>query len=694
MSWRGSWTILTSLILIHSPAGRSEPPTAQPTRPAEQHSTVRHDFNGNPLPAGAFARIGTARLQHSAPVYWLAFSADSKAIIVGDHQGTRRWDPSTGRLLQSFYPPDNHVSVALSHDGRLLATFSEEKEGISLWDSAMGKRCAVLKAKNLFASGSANIAYTFSPDGKSFVTGSADGVLRLWDTRTGRELRKTRSGDEGFLQLRFSPDGRKIAAVVLGREHGVVIWDAVTLAKPQTLPVSGGWRERRANLAFTADGRSLLTSTPASELKLWDLATGKERWSLRDSKSAGPPLFLALSADGRFAAVDEIESGRTNLWDLGSGKVVHQLNGGRLWATCAAFSPDGRTLATGDIGGRVRLWETATGKERTLPPRRIAPLTSASLSPDGRTLAVGDGDGNVRLWSFPGGVLQRTFKAHPGGADAVAFAPGGGLLATSGADGLVRLWDPASGKQVRAIRAHEKSLVALALAPVESWVMPRLLRGLQERCALTTLTFAPDGKTLATGGPDPLARLWEVKTGKLLRTFKGRKGWVSALAFTPDGKTLAGGGYYRSGSTCLWDVKTGKLLREFKKDGAEAKTLTFSPDGKQMVAVGEVSIDFVTPATGKRLARLSGNSDLLPDVINEAYTTAAFSSDGRTVAVGSSRGFSLYDATTRKKIGSFDTDGLVDCTGIIFTPDGRALITAYTDGTALFWDLAKLRGKR
>jgi WD40 repeat protein len=229
---------------------------------------------------------------------------------------------------------------------------------------------------------------------------------------------------------------------------------------------------------------------------------------------------------------------------------------------------------------------------------------------------------------------------------------------------------------------------------VESWLVPRLLRGLKERCALTTLAFAPDGKTLATGGPDSVARLWEVKTGRLLRTFNGRKGWVSALAFTPDGKTLAGGGYYSSASTCLWDVKTGKLLREFKKHGTEAKTLAFSPDGKQMVVVGECHIDFVEAATGKGQARFSSKSRWVQDAYEEAYTTAVFSRNGRIVAIGSDRGFSLYDATTRKKIRSFAADGLVDCTGIVFTPDGRSLITAYTDGTTLFWDLAKLRGRK
>lgn len=97
---------------------------------------------------------------------------------------------------------------------------------------------------------------------------------------------------------------------------------------------------------------------------------------------------------------------------------------------------------------------------------------------------------------------------------------------------------------------------------------------------------------------------------------------------------------------------------------------------------------------GKGLARFSGKSDLVPDAYDEVSTTAVFSADGRTLAVGSSRGFSLYDATTRKKLGSFAADGLVDCTGIVFSPDGRTLVTAYTDGTALFWDLAKLCGKK
>jgi WD40 repeat protein len=655
-------------------------------KPGAGDRPARTDPYGDPLPPGALARLGSIRLRHAADVRSVAFSPDGKAVISADPDWTHRWDTTTGKRLASFRSPAARLGaavtsplLALSPDGRLLVTVVPGKDRddrpgkVVLRETAGGKVRAELKGNQLLTQLSSG-CLAFSLDGKLLAVGDLNDVLQLYDTATGRELRKIEGTDRQFQHVAFSPDGKVVATAPF--RGGVTFWETGTGAKGRTLPMKDA---RVAALAFAPDGKSLLTGTEEGNLQLWDRASGKELRAFQDKKREQPLsfLFLVFSPDGRYVAVGDVYNSSLLLWDATTGKVARQLEG-IAGPCCAAFSRDGKTLVTGDGGHLVRLWEVSTGKERRLIEGASIVLGPVALSPDGKTLATQGPDSTLHLRTFPGGKSLRSWRVK-GGVYSLAFSPREGLLVTGGHDGTLRFWDPATGKEWRKVPAHRYER--------DGKVEPR---------SVAAVAFSPDGKTLASGGEDSLVRLWDVGTGKLQHTLKGRRGWVDAVAFSPDGKLVAGGGCTDDSlDTCLWDAKTGKLVRTFREGqaGSFAMALAFSRDNKVLAAAGGLFggwyVTFVDVATGKGLAE---RNSLQAGVQDEFYA-AAVSPDGRTLALGSARGIALWDMATRKEVrqirGEFGA-----CTSLAFARDGRTLVAAHGDGTVLFWDIAaRARGK-
>jgi dipeptidyl aminopeptidase/acylaminoacyl peptidase len=495
--------LLACAIAVAGPARQD--PQAQPGAKANAPATT--DLYGDPLPAGALARLGTVRFRVTATS--IAYSADGKLLAAGGSDNhIHLFDAATGKevrrltghLARSYNPPPNPkgafdllvgsvgegnvTSLAFAPDGKTLASGGWD-DTVRLWDVAGGTELHRLDAhKGLIA------RVAFSPDGKVLATrGGLDGTLRLWDAATGAGLHKVKGLSNvnpwRFYReaaLAFAPDGKTVAATT---RNAIVFYDIATGKETRQLP---GYRDCMY-LAYSPDGKLLATGglddakKEQYSLRIWDAATLKERTSCELPKNEPPTCFaFSPDSDKLVAAVAETAAA---VFDVKSGKVLHRLP--QFWAMRVVYAPDGKTVATVK-GATIRLWDSATGRERFLE-----------------------------------------FEGHQSGVTVVALAPDSKFLATGGE--TIRLWDPATAKPVRQI-------------PAEG----------------TSLAFSPDGKHLASvGGNKKTTHVWDVATGKEVFKLDGPR-LLHAVAFAPDGKTLATGD--EQGTIRLWDVVKRAQLHE------------------------------------------------------------------------------------------------------------------------------------
>ena len=570
-------------------------------------------------------------------------------------------------------------------------------------------------------------ALRFTPDGKGLFSGAFTQTARLWDTDSGKELRRfdvpQQSGEtrpNNLSSLALSRNGRTLAG---GTTAGsVYLWEAAT---GQLLRTLAGGRERILAVALTPDGKLLASAARPSgqpaEIILWDTRAGKEVRRLKDSTDEID--VLAFAPGGKVLASGGADKA-VRLWDVATGQPLRVLRGLEKRAGSLAFSPDGKTLAASSSYNSVRLWEVSTGAERPLRDQTGRPYGGVAFSPDGKVLAAG-GSADIFLWdAHTGAALPRVLEK--GDVRCLAFADRGGALclARGYADGTVRLWDlPASAALLR---------LPAGAPPVGR---PRLALGHQS--GIYAVAVAPGGKVIATGGDDATVRLWDAGTGKELHRWHGHTRGVSELYYSRDGKLLISTGHdgqvlLREAATgkavrrlvgrCvalspdgklmatatndqaaiiqLWDLATGQERRRLLGHKAGVNRLTFSPDGKTLASGGIGVFDApkidneeseVHPlrlwdvATGKLRFRFGDP--------HEHISNLAFTPDGKTlISGGASRGAGerapvrLWETATGR-----ERDRLLDRGTIIWSlalaPDGRTLAVGSYDGPAPLWDL-------
>ena len=285
-----------------------------------------------------------------------------------------------------------------------------------------------------------------------------------------------------------------------------------------------------------------------------------------------------------------------------------------------ALSPDGQTLASGSHDRTIRLWDVNTGSLlRTLTGHTHSVL-SVAFSPDSNILASGSGDRKIRLWDVNTGRLIRSVPEPTGPVFSVVFRPDGEMLASGGRGPSIRFWDANTGRQVilHFWDANTGKLIGSlgALGPHGG--------------AVLSVAFSPDSNILASGSGDRKIRLWDVNTGRHIRTLAGgHTDSVLSVAFSPDGEMLASGSL---GETLrLWDVSTGRHIRTLTGHTHFVESVAFSPDGL-MLASGsrDETLGLWDTRTGKRMYTLEAHED--------SVNSVAFSPDGLMLASGSSDG--------------------------------------------------------
>ena len=477
-------------------------------------------------------------------------------------------DPATGERvgepIKAGTPSGAAFDFAFTPDGSSVLTSSEGQDtAVTQWDLNTRRETRSIEGRG-------GGALAVSPDGRVVAIGRADGSVGLVDLQTGRERATSDSHGSAVTSAVFSRDGKTL--VTTSNDRTAIVWDVESGARREVLR---GHTASVHSAVFSPEGNTLYTVGLDPAAIAWDL-TGNRRlgrafaYTYPGGPGPGPEVRFhtgRFSPDGNLIAIGLYGGGIgfRSAADLES--VGARIEAGDV--STFDFSRDGKILAAVTWDGQASIWDVRSrsqlGSFRVSPVLGGRTLPSVSISSDGTKLAV-TGPNGATLWDVATGAKLGTV-GDGSQAAGVSIDPSGQLIAFGRSDinpdrGKVEIWN---------IRGHERITTVNA-----------------DRIGALAVVFSPDGKLLATGAWESIVRLWDPKTGKLIRQFDARAaGIVASVAFSPDGSTLAAAG--SNGSIVMWDVATGVQIAKLEggvpaTPGAVLATSTdFSPDGKRLL---------------------------------------------------------------------------------------------------------------
>ncbi|MEG4231683.1 AAA family ATPase [Microcoleus sp. Pol11C3] len=505
-------------------------------------------------------------IEQFAPVNWLSFSRDGKIIAVASDDGTVKLWSSDGRLIANLWHSENRqpskiYTVSFSPDGETIASAGEDKT-VKIWSIAAlkhparenstqakkGELLTTLRGHSKWVFG-----VSFSPDGQTLASGSADGTVKLWslagvgDKRPtdasnmkpeSRLLRTFEGHADRVTQVSFSPEGKTLASASFDKTIRLWRLDDVPL---KTLD---GHQNRVQSVTFSPDGQRLASASTDKTIKLWsrtgvllETLEGHTQRVASVSFSPDGQLLASGSYDKTVKVWSLTEDGMNNILPCPSAplfpcspSVLFTLDGHADSVMSVSFSPDSEIIASASKDKTVKLWTRNGRLIKTLTGHQ-GWVTGVTFSPDGSMLASASDDGTVKLWNRDGRLLRTFEGAHNSFVLGVAFSPDGKMLASAGYDNSVKLWK------------------------VDGTLVATLLKGSSD--SVTSVAFSPDGLLVASGSYDHKVKLWS-RSGTLLKTLTGHKDSVMSVSFSPDGKVLASAG--RDNRVILWNLDLDDLL--------------------------------------------------------------------------------------------------------------------------------------
>lgn len=621
----------------------------------------------NPLP-GAFLHGHTEKVEH------MAFSPNGSYLASLDQHGTViLWNTATRSPIVTIDGEQHGVrSVTFNPDSSLLATGSWDGI-ITLWDTTSGAQ-----KTHLHVEGQRGIQIMhFSHDGTRLVEASWGGYMALWDVETESLIATLNGHTDEVNSLIFNTTGSVFAS---GSKDGSVrVWNTADGAALLTLDAA----EAVNSVIFSPNDTYLAAGTERGSVYLWDTANGGLLAAF-DNYQRGLDVVKFNESGSILAAASW--DGAMTLWDVASKRTLARVGGRENLVSTVAFSPDAATLVSGNVNGSVTLRDARGGSVLATLSGHNDLVSTITFSDDAQQMASASWDGSVLLWQ-----LARENQANDTHADiisAVAFSPTQSLGASASFDHTIKLWDSQTQEHVASLEGHAGAVNTIAFSPDGSkivsggWDGKLIIWDASSYQPLHTLDsgtilhiiFSPDGSKIVSAGQN--VRVWDTASGAQITSFDNSE--VKTLAFSPDGQILAAGG--NDGIVRLWNVRSGTLLRELRAHTAGVNIIAFSPNGQTLASA---SWD------GKAVlwkVRDGSQSGVLSH--NGAISSLAFNTNNRLVTAGSWDGtMMLWDTRSARLLGTFaGHDGGVNT--IAFSPDGAQMASAGWDRHVMLWDTA------
>jgi WD40 repeat protein/energy-coupling factor transporter ATP-binding protein EcfA2 len=633
---------LAVLLAAQAVATAHTPPAVDALRRALAESHLRASIQVAPIGAD-----GEPVFVRSA-----ALSLDGGHLATAADDGQLRiWDMSQKppKLVQTLVGHTGPISsVAYSPtDPNQLVSASEDGSAI-VWDLKSGRPIHPLQADNQIYDAE------FSPKGNLVVTAGSDRRARVWDVSTGTLIAMLPRQDAVLWGATFDPANPEVVALA-SADHTAMAWNWYT---GQIVTTFAGHTNVVRSVAFSPDGRLLLTGSADNTARVWDVATGEPTATLFGH--TGGVFGTAFSPDGHLVATASADES-IRLWDPVTGQELRVLRGHRAGVRSVSFIHEGSLLVTASEDGTARTWSTSTGE---VVLRHIDRVLSAAFSSDGKLVATASADGSASVWDAqtgrrintvsPASEIPKSGPTLHRMSRSAEFSTDGTLLVVSYNEGPPLVWDVTTGRQTTALGTGA------------------------EVVNKTTFSPAALGQYLLTAGEDGVAALWDASSGQQLMSF-GPTAPVRDAEFSPDGQLVLTA--CTDGSVHIWDVSGKGEVKVLSVGTGVVRSAVFDLKGERVLtATADGTAIVWDAASGRQLLALPQAA--------RGLLSAVFSPDGRfVVTAGADHTTRVWDASTAEPVATLrGQNGAVTSASFgpeeSSRPDALLLVTSSADGTA------------
>lgn len=660
---------------------------------------------------------------HTDAVRSVSFSSDGKLLLSAGFDNTVRvWDFGANQLLTTIRGHGGRVNAAafLADATRILSASQDEK--VMEWSIAGYEEIRTLQGRTQAGHKDDVLAAAYSPDQRRIVTASRDRTARIWDSRTAvpeltltAEPERTLSEGHDYLAstAQFYPGGRRLLTSAV--DNTVRIWDAGTGSEQLRLNDTG----RSAAAMLSHNGKWIATGCDEklsggekgsaerdkTSVKLWDAGTGQLLRKLEAHKSE--VTSVAFSPDDRMLVTGDA-IGHVKLWNIDSGRVVARLDGHTRRIAAIVFVPDGSRVLTASGDNTVGQWDVTTGQEL---PKLILKHPDSILAmqsiPGGNLIVTSCKDRQLRVWNADEARVVQTIGPFQSDIRSVSVSSDGRrLLIASSEERTVRLWDLETKREIQVLspeghlgplvnlkqsggllwsttfQPETSDVLTMAGSDVRLWDAKtgRERMSFSPHGPVASAHFSPDGDLIVTGSKDNSAKIWDAKTGHVVRKLEGEHtGFVNTAIFSPDGKSVLTASDDKTAK--LWDVKTGAVIKTLDGHQDHVRSAVFSSNGQFIVTTSSDKLARLWKVeTGKVVREFKGHK--------WAVICADISSDGKMLVTGSEDQTAIiWDVNTGKRLYEQPLSGhTASVTSVSFSPDGSRVITGSNDQTAKLWD--------
>ncbi len=492
-----------------------------------------------------------------------------------------------------------------------------------------------------------------------------------WNRLIHQDVFTLKGHSDKVQAVAYSFDGKRI--LTASWDKTAKVWDAVTGREIVTLKGHDGVY----SAAFSPDGKRVVTGASdftaiRGEVDVRDAKTGRRLIAVKLPHDWVASVAFSPGGQQIVASMGYLDHnqdmGEAKVWDSLTGHELLRVNGHRDGLTSAMYSPDGRYIATANNMYSSKVWDVSSGRVvLTLKGDTVA------FSPDGSRIVTSTLDNDAKVWDSHTGRVLVTLKGHSNRVNSAVFSPDGRVVITSSDDNTAKLWDVANGRELKTLRGHRE--------------------------AVNSAVFCPDGRHVLTASGDGTAKVWDGGISHETQILHGAHEPVFSATFSPDARrvlTIRNDATAVHGEATVYDGNTGRDLLTLTKPRSAVTCASYFPDGRRivtgfvMLVHGQAEGGAITwnVDTGKEMSAFDGRSGFVTRLAISADGTRILTS---SVNFGGSRGTAKqWDVDSGREVLTLKSP-INWFTSVAYSPDGRQIVTSSPDGPAIIWDASSGR---